>query len=171
MANSDQVFQLRVFRFGCRLVQNGKLGAENLGKVFFEVSEISENFEFSTSPCRSRLSVFSVLLALLNSKALNQGTVSDVKTHLSIRGKSTSCSSNSIYTTNSYSSDNKLSKALACRIFQALHPPHPRQRVKAKWNSDFRFGGKSAPLQIKLLTQLQKAFCFLLFWILSRLFP
>ena len=48
---------------------------------------------------------------------------------------------------------------------------HPWQRVKAKWNSDFRFGGRVPQLQIKLITQLQKAFCFLLFWILSRLFP
>ena len=31
--------------------------------------------------------------------------------------------------------------------------------------------GRVPELQIKLLTQLQKAFCFLLFWILSRLFP
>ena len=31
--------------------------------------------------------------------------------------------------------------------------------------------GRVPQLQIKLLTQLQKAFCFLLFWILSRLFP
>ena len=31
--------------------------------------------------------------------------------------------------------------------------------------------GRVWQLQIKLLMQLQKAFCFLLFWILSRLFP
>ena len=31
------------------MVQNGKLGVENLGKIFSEVSEISENSEFSTS--------------------------------------------------------------------------------------------------------------------------
>ena len=31
--------------------------------------------------------------------------------------------------------------------------------------------GRVPQLQIKLLTQLKKAFCFLLFWILSRLFP
>ena len=31
--------------------------------------------------------------------------------------------------------------------------------------------GRVPQLQIKLLTQLQKAFCFLLFWRLSRLFP
>ena len=36
-------------------MQNGKLGAENLGEIFSEVSEISKNSEFSTSPCRSRL--------------------------------------------------------------------------------------------------------------------
>ena len=74
-------------------MQNGKLGAENLGKIFSEVSEISKNFDFSA------------LLALLNSKALNQGPVSAVasmsKAHLSIHGKSTTYSSNSIYTTKS----------------------------------------------------------------------
>ena len=84
-----------------------KLGAEHLGKIFSEVSEISENSGFSISPCRPHPveAAYRVFLVLLNSKALNQGTVSAVasvsKTHLSIHGKSTPCSSNSIYTTNS----------------------------------------------------------------------
>ena len=43
---------------------------------------------------------------------------------------------------------------------------HPRQRVKAKWNSDFRFGGKSAAASNKA----SQAFCFLLFWILPGYF-
>ena len=70
-------------------MQNGKLGAENLGKIFSEVSEISENSEFSRPhPVEAAYRVFLVLLALLNSKVLNQGTVSAVasmsKTHRSM---------------------------------------------------------------------------------------
>ena len=60
---------------------------------------------FRPHPVEATYQVFLALLALLNSKALNQGTVSAVasmsKTHLSIHRKSTPCSSNSIYTTNS----------------------------------------------------------------------
>ena len=56
--------------------------------------------EFSTSPVEAAYRVFLALLALLNLKALNQGTVSAIgsmsKTH-----RSTTNLQNSIYTTNS----------------------------------------------------------------------
>ena len=42
---SEKISELSVLG----IVQNGKLGVENLGKIFSEVSEISENSEFSTS--------------------------------------------------------------------------------------------------------------------------
>ena len=60
---------------------------------------------FRRHPVKAAYWVFLALLALWNSKALDQGTVSAVasmsKDHLSIHGKSTPCSSNSIYTTKS----------------------------------------------------------------------
>ena len=37
---------------------------------------------------------------------------------------------------------------------------HPRQRVKAKWNSDFRFGGKSAAASNKASHAASKSLLF-----------
>ena len=37
---------------------------------------------------------------------------------------------------------------------------HPRQRVKAKWNSDFRFGGKSATASNKASHAASKSLLF-----------
>ena len=37
---------------------------------------------------------------------------------------------------------------------------HPRQRVKAKWNSDFRFGGKSAAASNKASYAASKSLLF-----------
>ena len=47
--------------------------------------------------------------------------------------------------------------------------PYNGSRLNGKATSGLE--GRVPQLQIKLLTQLQKAFSFLLFWILSRLFP
>ena len=37
---------------------------------------------------------------------------------------------------------------------------HPRQRVKAKWNSDFRFGGKTAAASNKASHAASKSLLF-----------
>ena len=42
--------KLRGFNAECSALQNGKLRVKNLGKLILEVSELSKNFEFSTSP-------------------------------------------------------------------------------------------------------------------------
>ena len=53
---------------------------------------------------------------------------------------------------------------------KGIHPtPDNGSRLSGTATSGLE--GRVPQLQIKLLTQLQKAFCFLLFWILSRLFP
>ena len=48
---------------------------------------------------------------------------------------------------------------------------HPDNGSRLSGTATSGLEGRVPQLQIKLLTQLQKAFCFLLFWILSRLFP
>ena len=41
-----------------------------------------------------------------------------------------------------------------------IHLIHPRQRVKAKWNSDFRFGGKTAAASNKASHAASKSLLF-----------
>ena len=42
----------------------------------------------------------------------------------------------------------------------SLQPHHPLQRVKAKWNRDFRFGGKSAAASNKASHAASKSLLF-----------
>ena len=50
-----------------------------------------------------------------------------------------------------------------------FHTPDNGSRLSGTATSGLE--GRVPQLQTKFLTQLQKAFCFLLFWVLSRLFP
>ena len=63
-----------------------------------------------------------------------------------------------------------ISSSIDCDIqaFRSNHPPYNGSRLNERrlpvWREEYRSFKK-------LLLQFQKAFCFLLFWILSRLFP
>ena len=65
-------------------------------------------------------------------------------------------------------SETKVYTSKATNI-KGYHTPDNGSRLSGTATSGLE--GRVPQLQIKLLTQLQKAFCFLLFWILSRLFP
>ena len=51
-------------------------------------------------------------------------------------------------------------ETVAVMLLKYLLRWHPRQRVKAKWNSDFRFGGKSAAASNKASHAASKSLLF-----------